>query len=157
MAEGTVGVPGTGTYPVDGIGVPLTTAINPATTALRQAATIGDGGGAANFAKVNASGDQLISALGIGGPLLAMVSPAALGTVLASGTTGLSVHLPPGASYTYTLATSQPTVAPTLLITTANPSTATSTLIDQINLAAGTLAYVTATTAGATATSYRSY
>ena len=157
MAEGTLGVPGTGTYPIDGIGVALTTAINPATTALRQAATIGDGGGAANFAKVNAPGDQLTSSIGIGGSLVAMVTPSTNGTVLTSGTTGFSVHLPPGASYTYTLASTAPGAAPTLLITTSNPASATSTLIDQINLAAGTLAYVTATTAGATATSYRSY
>ena len=105
--------------------------------------------------KIATGGDALISALGIGGPFLAMVAPSANGTALTSGPTGLSVHLPPGASYTYTIATAQPVAAPTLLITTANPSTATSTLIDQINLTSAVEVYVTATTAGSSATSYR--
>jgi len=105
--------------------------------------------------KIQGNGDALISALGIGGPLIAMVAPSTNGTALTNGPTGFSVHLPPGAAYTYTLATSAPVAAPTLLITTANPSTATSTLIDQINVAVGTVAYVTATTAGTSATSYR--
>jgi len=157
MAEGTVLVPNTaGGFPVDGVGVTAAAALT-AGQAIRQIAAIGDATVAANIAKVNATGDQLTSSIGIGGSLVAMVTPSTNGTVLTSGTTGLSVHLPPGASYTYTLASTAPGAAPTLLITTSNPSTATSTLIDQINLAAGTLAYVTATTAGATATSYRSY
>ena len=105
--------------------------------------------------KIQTNGDALISALGIGGPLIAMVAPSANGTVTQSGPTGLSVHLPPGASYTYTIATVQPVAAPTLLITTANPSTATSTLIEQINLTAAVELYVTATTAGTSASSYR--
>lgn len=107
--------------------------------------------------KIQGNGDALISALGIGGPLVAMVAPSTNGTLVPSGTTGFAAHLPPGAAYTYTLASSAPAAAPTLLVTTANPSTATSTLIEQVNLAAGTLAYVTATTAGATASSLRSF
>ena len=105
--------------------------------------------------KISGSGDALVSALGIGGPLIAMVAPSTNGTALQSGPTGLSVHLPPGASYTYTIATTQPVAAPTLLVTMGNPSTATSTLIDQVNLAIGAVAYVTATTTGTSATSYR--
>ena len=107
--------------------------------------------------KIQSNGDSLISALAIGGPLVAMVTPSTNGTAVASGATGFAAHLPPGASYTYTIANAQPGAAPTLLVTTANPSTATSTLIEQVNLATGTLAYVTATTAGTTASSTRSF
>lgn len=107
--------------------------------------------------KIQTNGDALISAIGIGGPLVAMVTPSANGTLVASGSTGFAAHLPPGASYTYTIANVQPVAAPTLLVTTTNPSTATSTLIEQVNLAAGTLAYVTATTVGTSASSTRSF
>lgn len=91
---------------------------------------------------------------GIGGPFLAMVTPSTNGTALTSGPTGVEVTIPSGGSYTYTVASSAPTAAPTLLRTITNSGS--SSIIDQINLASGNLVYVTATTAGTTqALSYR--
>ena len=141
MAEGSVLVPNTaGGFPVDGIGVTAPAALAGG-QAIRQAATIGDGGGAANFAKVDTNGNQLIIATPIGGAFVALpAGPYTNGVAVTSGIIGVEITALSGGTVSYTIAVAQPVAAPVSFRIVQSGAT------DQINVNAANVVYITAIT-----------
>lgn len=95
-------------------------------------------------AKIDANGNQLIIASPIGGAFSALpAGPYTNGVALTSGTRGVEVTSLAGGTVSYTIASAQPSAAPTLFRTVASGAT------DQIDVNAPAVVYITATTGAA--------